>query len=167
MDAELMKLLKNKPEPIAYDGFEPSGRMHIAQGIIKAIKVNKVTDFGCRVKILVADVFEKLNNKLSGDKEKNRVAGKYFMEIWKVIRMKFVDKVEFVWCPDAINSRASEYWDLVLDIVDCNSSSEFVQLWRCCAIMGREENEDLSPVQIMYPCKQCANIFLLETCYLI
>lgn len=31
MDAELMELLKNKPEPIAYDGFDPSGRMHIAQ----------------------------------------------------------------------------------------------------------------------------------------
>ena len=28
---ELMNLLKNKPEPICYDGFEPSGRMHIAQ----------------------------------------------------------------------------------------------------------------------------------------
>lgn len=28
---ELRKLLANKPNPIAYDGFEPSGRMHIAQ----------------------------------------------------------------------------------------------------------------------------------------
>ena len=31
---ELMELLKKKPEPICYDGFEPSGRMHIAQVII-------------------------------------------------------------------------------------------------------------------------------------
>lgn len=28
---ELRRLLANKPNPIAYDGFEPSGRMHIAQ----------------------------------------------------------------------------------------------------------------------------------------
>ncbi|KAF9600670.1 hypothetical protein IFM89_011253 [Coptis chinensis] len=28
---ELMNLLEKKPQPIAYDGFEPSGRMHIAQ----------------------------------------------------------------------------------------------------------------------------------------
>ena len=28
---ELMRLLQNKPVPICYDGFEPSGRMHIAQ----------------------------------------------------------------------------------------------------------------------------------------
>lgn len=30
-DDELRRLLANKPNPIAYDGFEPSGRMHIAQ----------------------------------------------------------------------------------------------------------------------------------------
>lgn len=28
---ELKRLLQNKPVPICYDGFEPSGRMHIAQ----------------------------------------------------------------------------------------------------------------------------------------
>ncbi len=28
---ELRNLLDKKPNPIAYDGFEPSGRMHIAQ----------------------------------------------------------------------------------------------------------------------------------------
>jgi tyrosyl-tRNA synthetase len=28
---ELRRLLENKPSPICYDGFEPSGRMHIAQ----------------------------------------------------------------------------------------------------------------------------------------
>jgi len=26
-----------------YDGFEPSGRMHIAQGVFKAMNVNKCT----------------------------------------------------------------------------------------------------------------------------
>ncbi|MCL7038774.1 hypothetical protein MKW94_010110 [Papaver nudicaule] len=108
--------LKNKPEPIAYDGFEPSGRMHIAQGVTKAINVNKLTDAGCRVKILVADVFAKLNKKMCGDMEKIRDVGKYFIEIWKVVGLKFFDKVEFVWASDVINSRASEYSELVLDI---------------------------------------------------
>lgn len=28
---ELRNLLDKKPEPVCYDGFEPSGRMHIAQ----------------------------------------------------------------------------------------------------------------------------------------
>jgi len=30
-DADLLALLRFKPNPVAYDGFEPSGRMHIAQ----------------------------------------------------------------------------------------------------------------------------------------
>lgn len=34
-DEELRNLLAKKPNPIAYDGFEPSGRMHIAQGVMK------------------------------------------------------------------------------------------------------------------------------------
>ncbi|KAI3874844.1 hypothetical protein MKW98_019417 [Papaver atlanticum] len=149
-DAELMRLLKNKPEPIAYDGFEPSGG---------GCTLHRLTDAGCRVKILVAGVFARLNHKLSGDKENIRVAGKYFMEIWKAIGMKNLDKVEFVWSSDAINSRAAEYWDLVLDIVGSFSGE---RIKNCCAIMGRAENEDLNPGQLMYPCMQCADIFLLE-----
>ena len=35
-EAELRNLLEKKPNPIAYDGFEPSGRMHIAQVCIMA-----------------------------------------------------------------------------------------------------------------------------------
>lgn len=34
-DQELLTLLERKPNIIAYDGFEPSGRMHIAQGVMK------------------------------------------------------------------------------------------------------------------------------------
>ena len=37
---ELRALLEKKPHPVCYDGFEPSGRMHIAQGILKAINVS-------------------------------------------------------------------------------------------------------------------------------
>ena len=35
-DGELAMLLSKKPETfVLYDGFEPSGRMHIAQGVFK------------------------------------------------------------------------------------------------------------------------------------
>lgn len=46
MEAELKNLLEKKPNPVAYDGFEPSGRMHIAQGVMKALNVNKLTKSG-------------------------------------------------------------------------------------------------------------------------
>jgi len=35
-EEELKTLLETKKHPIAYDGFEPSGDMHIAQGILRA-----------------------------------------------------------------------------------------------------------------------------------
>ena len=45
-ESELRNLLEKKPNPVAYDGFEPSGRMHIAQGVLKALNVNKLTKCG-------------------------------------------------------------------------------------------------------------------------
>ena len=32
---ELEKLFASREHPIVYDGFEPSGRMHIAQGVLR------------------------------------------------------------------------------------------------------------------------------------
>ena len=40
---ELKELLETKKQPIAYDGFEPSGtNIHIAQGLLRAININKM-----------------------------------------------------------------------------------------------------------------------------
>lgn len=38
---ELERLLANKPNPVCYDGFEPSGRMHIAQVIYSVLNFRK------------------------------------------------------------------------------------------------------------------------------
>ncbi|KAI5327539.1 hypothetical protein L3X38_026935 [Prunus dulcis] len=65
-EAELRNLLAHKPEPICSDGFQPSGRMHIAQGVMKMINVNKMTAAGCRVKIWIADLFAKLSKRALG-----------------------------------------------------------------------------------------------------
>jgi hypothetical protein len=79
---ELRVLLSKKPEPICYDGFEPSGRMHIAQGILKSINVNKLTSVGCRFIFWVADWFAMLNNKMGGDLNKIQKVGEYLIEVY-------------------------------------------------------------------------------------
>nr|GME17856.1 tyrosine--tRNA ligase 1, cytoplasmic [Ipomoea batatas] len=118
---ELKNLLANKPQPICYDGFEPSGRMHIAQGVMKAINVNKLISGGCKVKIWIADWFAQLNNKMGGDLKKIQVVGQYLIEIWKAVGMNLESgQVEFLWSSEEINSRAHEYWPLVMDIARRN-----------------------------------------------
>jgi tyrosyl-tRNA synthetase len=70
-----------------------------------------------------------------------------------------LETVEFLWSSDEINSRAHEYWPLVMDIARRN---KLRRIKRCCQIMGRNEQEELAYAQIFYPCMQCADIFFLK-----
>ncbi|VVB99630.1 Tyrosine--tRNA ligase [uncultured archaeon] len=155
-EEELRLLLEEKKQPIAYDGFEPSGRIHIAQGLLRAINVNKLTKAGIHFKFWVADWFALMNNKLGGDLEKIRTTGNYFIEVWKACGMD-LGNVEFLWASDAMNS--TDYWLKVLQVGRLNSVS---RITRCSQIMGRSEKEELSAAQIFYPCMQAADIFHLE-----
>ncbi|RDX90655.1 Tyrosine--tRNA ligase 1, cytoplasmic, partial [Mucuna pruriens] len=159
-DDELLSLLSRKDVPICYDGFEPSGRMHIAQGVMKTINVNKLTSVGCHVKMWIADWYAMLNNKMGGDLKKIEVVGRYLIEIWKAAGMDLDSgKVEFLWSSKEINAKADQYWPLVMDIAQKNNLKRII---RCSQIMGRTEHEELSAAQIIYPCMQCADIFFLK-----
>lgn len=59
--------------------------MHIAQGVMKALNVNKLTRSGVHFKFWVADWFAQLNNKMGGDLKKIQVVGKYLVEIWRAL----------------------------------------------------------------------------------
>eukprot|EP00164_Ancoracysta_twista_P001076 GFYU01001407.1.p2 GENE.GFYU01001407.1~~GFYU01001407.1.p2 ORF type:complete len:384 (+),score=162.75 GFYU01001407.1:120-1271(+) len=155
---ELRMLFAKKPEPRCYDGFEPSGRMHIAQGILKSLIVNKLTKCGCRFIFWVADWFAMLNNKMGGDLKKIKNVGLYMIEVWKAVGMD-MDKVDFLWASEEINKRPAEYWGKVMDIAMKNNLTRVI---KCSQIMGRGEKDDLSAAQIFYPCMQCADIFFLK-----
>ena len=155
-EEELKELLKIKAQPIAYDGFEPSGRVHIAQGLLRAININKMTKAGCKFKMLVADWFAFLNNKYKGDINKIKIAGEYFIEVWKACGLD-EKKVEFIWSSELIKN--PKYWELVMRIATMNSVD---RIKRCAQIMGRSEEETLSAAQIFYPCMQAADVFYLN-----
>jgi len=148
----------NARRPICYDGFEPSGRMHIAQGILKSINVNKLTSIGCDFIFWVADWFAQLNNKLGGDLNKIQTVGKYFVEVWKACGMDMTH-VKFLWASEEINKRPNEYWTRVMDVARLNKLPRII---RCSTIMGRNEQDELTAAQIFYPCMQCADIFFLK-----
>ena len=80
---QLNGLLTNKPYVVAYDGFEPSGRMHIAQGLLRSHNVNKFVRAGVHFKFWIADWFALMNLKLDGDIKKIQSAGENMILMWK------------------------------------------------------------------------------------
>lgn len=155
-EEELIQLLKNEKNPIAYDGFEPSGQMHIAQGILRAININKMIKAGIKFKMLIADWHAMANNKMGGDLKKIQTVGRYFIEVWKACGMD-LKNIEFIWASDLVKDQ--KYWELVIKIGRTNALRRFI---RCAEIMGREESLDkLTGAMIIYSCMQVADIFYL------
>ena len=155
-EEELRELFKTKEHPIAYDGFEPSGEMHIAQGILRTININKLTKAGIKFKMLVADWHAWANNKMGGDLKKIQTIGDYFIEIWKACGMD-LKNVEFVRSSDLLKKES--YWKTVMEVARASTLKRII---RCSQIMGRKESESLQASQILYPCMQCADIFELN-----
>jgi tyrosyl-tRNA synthetase len=142
----LEKLLINKKDIYAYDGFEPSGRMHIAQGLLRAHNVNKFVDAGIKFKFWIADWFALMNLKLGGDIKKIKKAGQDMINIWKACGMKTdaIDNegkqmIEFIWSSEEILKRTDEYWKLVLDI---STKFSLNRIKKCTQIMGKKEEKE-------------------------
>lgn len=160
VEEELREMLQWKSdhnkEIIAYDGFEPSGNIHIAQGLLRAINVNKMTKAGIKFKFLIADWHAAANQKFHGDLDIIKKVGKFFIEVWNVCDMD-LDNVEFIYASELIKD--PNYWEMVLKIAINNSLNRVL---RCTQIMGRDNTETLSASQIMYPLMQAADIFYLN-----
>jgi tyrosyl-tRNA synthetase len=155
-EGQLRWLLENKTEIIAYDGFEPSGKIHIAQGLMRTINVNKLTKAGIKFIFFVADWHAAANNKFGGDLETIKKVGEYFIEVWKACQMD-LSKVQFVWASEIVKD--PKYWELVLKI---SMASSLKRVLRCTQIMGRKESDALQSSQILYPLMQAADIFYLN-----
>lgn len=155
-EEELKGLLEEGGDLIAYDGFEPSGQIHIAQGLLRAINVNKMIKAGVRFKMWVADWHAMANNKMGGDLSKIQTVGKYFIEVWRASGMD-LSKVEFLWASDM--AKDPDYWKLVVQVGKSNALKRFI---RTAEMMGREESlEKLTGAHIIYSCMQVADIFKL------
>jgi len=156
---ELRKIIQwkmeNNKEIYAYDGFEPSGDIHIAQGLLRAINVNKITKTGIRFKFLIADWHAAANKKFGGNLEVIKKVGDFFIELWKVCGMD-LSKVEFLYASDIVKD--PKYWELVLKI---GIETTLKRIKRCTQIMGRSESDNLYASQILYPLMQTADIFYL------
>ena len=134
--------------------------MHIAQGVFKAMNVNRCTLDGttnATFVFWVADWFALMNDKMGGDLHKIRVVGDYLIETWRAAGMNLAN-VQFRWASDEITKAAHLYWPLMLDVA---RRFNITRIKKCCQIMGRLEGS-LTAAQVLYPLMQCTDVFFLE-----
>ncbi len=153
---ELKHILETNNSPRAYDGFEPSGILHIGSGLMRAIKIKELQEAGIHFTLWLADWHAWLNNKLGGDLESMRKVGEYFIEGWKAFGLD-TSKLEIQWVSDAVEDPG--YWKLVMQVAKATTLN---RAKRCLSIMGRKEAELKQTAQLFYPCMQVADIFYLD-----
>lgn len=161
--ARLRELLADPHKaPVAYDGFEPSGRVTLAGGLLRALNAQRLLAAGCHVRLWVADLHALLNNKFGGDLKKLQNVSAYTVEVWKALGLDpaKVPNLEVLLASTETARHSGEYWSRVLDVAG-SFSVERVQ--QCAPSMGRKVDEPTGNTnRIMYPLMQVADGFLLQ-----
>jgi len=152
-EQDLRNLLETKQKPVAYDGFEPSGILHLGSGILRAIKVNDLLEAKIDFILWIADWFAYINNKMGGDLELIKKVGEYFVEGWKACGID-TKKIKILWTSDAVKDE--RYWKGVVDIA---KNSTIQRALRAGPIMGRDETEMKYVAQLLYPMMQAWDPF--------
>jgi tyrosyl-tRNA synthetase len=154
---ELRSLLETNDSPRAYIGLEPSGLMHIGQGVPISEKLKDFTNVGFDVRVLLADWHAFINDKLDGDLENIFTCGKYVKDALVSLGVD-ESKVEFIFASDLVNDKS--YWERVLK---ASKASTVARIKRAMSIMGRTEEEaDLDASKMIYPAMQVTDIAFLD-----
>lgn len=154
---DLRARLAEKEELLGYIGFEPSGLMHIAQGVICARKIKDLNEAGVRMIIYMADWHAYINDKLGGDIERLRQCGKYMEEVFLAMGVDPA-MTEFLYASKLLDD--IDFWEKVLRIAKASSLN---RVRRAMTIMGRKGDEaDTDSSKFFYPAMQVADIFQME-----
>jgi len=154
-EEDLRKLLETKEKPVAYDGFEPSGILHLGSGILRAIKINDLLEAKVDFILWIADWFGYINNKMGGDLELIKKVGEYFIEGWKACGID-TKKIKILWASDAVKDDL--YWKGVIDVA---KSVTVQRALRASPIMGRNETDMKYTAQLFYPMMQVWDPFYM------
>jgi len=155
-EGELKALLETNDHPTAYDGFEPSGLANMAFGVLRPILVDDMLKAGVKMKLLLADWFGWVNNKMGGDLETIQTVGRYLVEVWRAAGVD-MSRVEVLWTSDA--TKNEEYWKKVITVAQ---NSTLARTQRAITIMGRTTKDLIQTAQLFYPMMQVADIFWLD-----
>ena len=130
---DLRRVLENEEHPIAYNGWEPSGQVHLGTGVICAYKMKDLISAGIRFKAYLSTWHAWLNNKLGGDLEVINKAAALFRHSWIALGVP-ENKVEFIYSDKLYND--TSYWAKVLSIA---KNLTIARATRTLEISGRNE----------------------------
>lgn len=160
-EEELLELLKVKSHIVAYNGFEPSGLLHIATGLLPVIKIKHLVSVDVKFIIFLADWHAWLNGRFNRDLKLIHMAGKYMIHGWKSLgldidRLESEGLLEVRWASEVYDN---EYWRKVLEI---GRLVTVARARRSLTIAGRQESVKENRIsQLFYVPMQVADIFHL------
>jgi tyrosyl-tRNA synthetase len=150
---DLRQLLETEEHPIAYNGWEPSGLVHLGTGVICAYKIRDFVQAGIRYKAYLSTWHAWLNNKLGGDLDLIRKAADLFRHSWIALGVP-PDKVEFIYSDKLYDD--IDYWATVIRVA---KSLTIARGRRTLEIAGRKETEARMVSDFLYTPMQVADIF--------
>lgn len=153
---DLRHLLETEEHPIAYNGWEPSGLVHLGTGVICAYKMKDFVEAGIRFKAYLSTWHAWLNNKLGGDLELIRKAADLFKHSWLALGVP-EGKVEYLYSDQLYDDLS--YWEKTIKIA---KNLTIARTRRTLEIAGRKETEANYVSDFLYTPMQVADIFHLE-----
>ncbi len=153
---DLRNLLETEEHPIAYNGWEPSGLVHLGTGVICAYKMKDFVEAEIRFKAYLSTWHAWLNNKLGGNLQLIRKAADLFKHSWIALGVP-ENKVEFIYSDELYNDLS--YWAKTVMIA---KNLTIARTRRTLEIAGRKETEARYVSDFLYTPMQVADIFHLE-----
>jgi tyrosyl-tRNA synthetase len=155
---ELRMLLEKEAHPIAYNGFEPSGLVHLGTGLICAYKMRDFIEAGVKFKAYLATWHAWINEKLGGDKEALKMAALHFKHSWIACGVP-EDKIDFVWPEELYDD--IDYWTLVVKVAKELTIARTVRTLEIAG-RGEEAEEGRKVAELLYTPMQVADIFHMK-----
>ena len=153
---DLRHLLETEERPVAYNGWEPSGLVHLGTGVICAYKMKDFAEAGIRFKAYLSTWHAWLNNKLGGDLDLIKKAADLFKHSWIALGVP-KDKVEFIYSDELYDDL--DYWAKTVLI---SKNISIARGRRTLEIAGRKETEARMVSDFLYTPMQVADIFHLK-----
>lgn len=141
-----------KDSPVAYIGYEPSGKVHLGH----AITIKKMIDLqkaGFKIKILLADLHAYLNGK--GTLEEIKEISDYMQKCF--LAFGLTEDTEFI-----LGSSFQTDKDYTLKVYELALSTTLTRARRSMAQITRDK-EDHKVAEVIYPIMQVIDMLFLDT----